>query len=49
MSDFLLKNITPKKYIYSPIEIITKENLEFVNYKKEFKKSYYANKTLHHN
>jgi LacI family transcriptional regulator len=43
MSDFLLKNITPKKYIYSPIEIITKENLEFVNYKKEFKEFYYAN------
>ena len=43
MSDFLLKNITPKKYIYSPIEIITKENLEFVNYKKEYKEFYYAN------
>ncbi len=49
MSDFLLKNITPKKYIYSPIEIITKENLEFGTYKKEFKKFYYSNKILHQN
>jgi LacI family transcriptional regulator len=43
MSDFLLKNITPKKFIYSPIEIITKENLDFVNHKKEYKEFYYAN------
>jgi LacI family transcriptional regulator len=43
MSDFLLKNITPKKKIYSPIEILTKENLEFVNHKKEYKEFYYAN------
>ena len=43
MSDFLLKNIIPKKKIYSPIEILTKENLEFVNHKKEYKELYYAN------
>ena len=44
MSDFLSKNIVPKKKIFSPIEIVTKENLEFVNiYKQEFEKSYYSN------
>ena len=43
MSDFLYKNITPKKKIYSPIEIVTKENLEFVNtYKEEFEEFYYS-------
>ena len=44
MSDFLSKNIIPKKKIFSPIEIVTKENLEFVNiYKQEFEKFYYSN------
>ena len=44
MSDFLFKNIIPKKKIFSPIEIVTKENLEFVNiYKQEFEKFYYSN------
>jgi len=42
MSEFLLKNITPKKKLYSPIEIISKENIEFVNYKNEYKEFYYA-------
>ena len=44
MSDFLFKNITPIKKIFSPIEIVTKENLEFVNiYKEDFEKFYYSN------
>lgn len=44
MSDYLSKNITPKKKIFSPIEIVTKENLEFVNtYKQEFEEFYYSN------
>jgi hypothetical protein len=42
MSEFLLKNITPKKKLYSPIEIVSKENIEFVNYKNEYKEFYYA-------
>lgn len=43
MSDYLFKNIIPKKKIFSPIEIVTKENLEFVNiYKQEFEKLYYS-------
>ncbi len=44
MSNFLSKNINPKKIIFSPIDIVTKENLEFVNlYKQEFEKFYYSN------
>ena len=43
MSEFLLKKIVPKKKIFSPIEIVTKENIEFVNlYKQEFETFYYA-------
>ena len=44
MSDYLLKGIIPKKEIYSPIEIFTKENVEFLNYKNEFRESYYLNR-----
>ena len=44
MSDYLLKGIIPKKKIYSPIEIFTKENVDFLNYKNEFRESYYINK-----
>ena len=41
MSEFLLRNIRPKKNIFSPIEIVTKENFEFVNiYKQEFEEFY---------
>ena len=36
--------LNPKKIIFSPIDIVTKENLEFVNlYKQEFEKFYYSN------
>ncbi len=43
MSEFLLRNISPKKNIFSPIEIVTKENFEFVNiYKQEFEEFYYS-------
>ena len=43
MSEFLLRNISPKKNVFSPIEIVTKENFEFVNiYKQEFEEFYYS-------
>ena len=29
MADYLIQNIVPQEKIYSPLEIITKENLEF--------------------
>ena len=34
MSDFLFKKILPEQKIFSPIEIVTKENLEFTNKNK---------------
>jgi len=42
MSELLSKKIIPKKKIFSPIEIVTKENMEFINnYKENFEQSYY--------